>query len=182
VGYSVQDSVSKKLAQLAQKLRSLQRVNIQESVQEDAKGADGDDAAEFGAGFDFKAPSRFVIDVALDDDLPLGSGGLGSYELEQRDACGTSTSFSSNAVGGSVNLRWLKDQCDLIATSGGSMLSGDELAMALCRVLRSNKAGDEVLQKMCFYYSPCGHSHLTFQLCNLADSWGTVGHGWGCCL
>jgi activating signal cointegrator complex subunit 3 len=46
-----------------------------------------------------------------------------------------------------VNLRWLKDQCDLIATSGGSMLSGDELAMALCRVLRSNKAGDEVLQK-----------------------------------
>jgi activating signal cointegrator complex subunit 3 len=137
VGYSVQDSVSKKLAQLAQKLRSLQRVNIQESVQEDAKGVDGDDTTEFGASFDFRAPARFVIDVDLDDDL--------SFEKEQHDACGTSTSFSSNAVGGSVNLRWLKDQCDLITTSGGSMLSGDELAMALCRVLRSNKPGDEVL-------------------------------------
>jgi activating signal cointegrator complex subunit 3 len=121
-------------------------VNIQEfNVQEDAKDVDGDDTAEFGASFDFKAPSCFVIDVTLDDDLPLESGGLRSFEKEQDDACSTSISFSLNAVGGSVNLRWLKDQCDLITRSGGSMLSGDELAMALCRVLRSNKAGDEVL-------------------------------------
>ena len=69
MGYSVQDLVAKKLAQLAQKLRPLQRVNIQESVQEDATDVGGDDAAEFGASFDFKAPSRFIIDLTLDDEI-----------------------------------------------------------------------------------------------------------------
>ncbi|KAM3314918.1 hypothetical protein ACQJBY_033591 [Aegilops geniculata] len=142
VGYSVQDSVLKKLAQLAQKLCSLQRGSIQEFVQEDTKAIDGDDTSEFGASFDFKAPSRFIIDVTLDDDLPLGSGVLSSFQEEQHDA--STTSFNSTAFAGPVNLRWLQDQCDLITRSGGSMLSGDELAMALCRVLRSNKAGDEI--------------------------------------
>lgn len=145
VGYSVQDSVLKKLAQLAQKLRSLQRGSIQDFVQEDAKPVDGDDTSEFGASFDFKAPSRFIIDLTPDDDLPLESSGLSSFEKEQHDAFSTSISSNSTAFGGPVNLTWLKDQCDLITRSGGSMLSGDELAMALCRVLRSNKAGDEVL-------------------------------------
>ncbi|RRT57594.1 hypothetical protein BHE74_00036487 [Ensete ventricosum] len=42
-----------------------------------------------------------------------------------------------------INLRWLKDACDLIVKNGASQLSGDELAMALCRVLLSDKAGDE---------------------------------------
>lgn len=74
VGYSVQESVLKKLAQFAQKLHSLQGVSIQEFVQEDKKDAAGDDTSEFGASFDFKAPSRFIIDVTLDDDLPFGSG------------------------------------------------------------------------------------------------------------
>ncbi|KAM3230161.1 hypothetical protein ACQJBY_060762 [Aegilops geniculata] len=142
VGYSVQDSVLKKLAQLAQKLHSLQRGSIQEFVLEDTKAVDGDDTSEFGASFDFKAPSRFIIDVTLDDDLPLGSGVLSSFQEEQHDA--STTSCNSTAFAGPVNLRWLKDQCDLITRSGGSMLSGDELAMALCRVLRSNKAGDEI--------------------------------------
>uniref|UniRef100_A0A453INT9 RNA helicase n=1 Tax=Aegilops tauschii subsp. strangulata TaxID=200361 RepID=A0A453INT9_AEGTS len=142
VGYTVQDSVLKKLAQLAQKLCSLQRGSIQEFVQEDTKAVDGDDTSEFGASFDFKAPSRFIIDVTLDDDLPLGSGVLSSFQEEQHDA--STTSCNSTAFAGPVNLRWLKDQCDLITRSGGSMLSGDELAMALCRVLRSNKAGDEI--------------------------------------
>ncbi|VAH88151.1 unnamed protein product [Triticum turgidum subsp. durum] len=142
VGYNVQDSVLKKLAQFAQKLRSLQRGSIQEFVQEDTKAVDGDDTSEFGASFDFKAPSRFIIDVTLDDDLPLGSGVLSSFQEEQHDA--STTSCNSTAFAGPVNLRWLKDQCDLITRSGGSMLSGDELAMALCRVLRSNKAGDEI--------------------------------------
>ncbi|OAY65889.1 hypothetical protein ACMD2_26336, partial [Ananas comosus] len=47
-------------------------------------------------------------------------------------------------VRGTVNLRWLKDACDMIVKGGGSLLSGDELAMALSRVLLSNKAGDEI--------------------------------------
>ena len=45
---------------------------------------------------------------------------------------------------GIVNLRWLNEACDLIVKGGGSQLSRNELAMALCRVLLSNKAGDEV--------------------------------------
>uniref|UniRef100_A0A0E0KAG9 RNA helicase n=1 Tax=Oryza punctata TaxID=4537 RepID=A0A0E0KAG9_ORYPU len=143
VGYSVQDSVLKKLAQLAQMLCSLQRARGHELVQ---RNADESVTSEFGANFDFKPPSRFIFDVSLDDDLPLGAGGLSSKpsENDQYDVGSASTCRNSVSVGGYVNLRWLKDQCDLITRSGGSVLSGDELAKALCRVLLSNKAGDEI--------------------------------------
>lgn len=146
MGYTVQDSVLKKLAQLAQKLGSLQQASAHEFVQRKAEDVDENDRSEFGADFDFKPPGRFIVDVSLDDGIPLESGGLGTepFEKGQYDACGTSTARNSTAVRGSVSLRWLKDQCALITRSGGSMLSGDELAMALCRVLLSNKAGDEV--------------------------------------
>ncbi|KAF2937977.1 hypothetical protein DAI22_03g087400 [Oryza sativa Japonica Group] len=143
VGYSVQDSVLKKLAQLAQMLCSLQWARGHELVQ---INADESITSEFGANFDFKPPSRFIVDVSLDDDLPLGSGVLSSKpaEHDQYDASSASVSHNSVSPGGYVNLRWLKDQCDLITRSGGSVLSGDELAKALCRVLLSNKAGDEI--------------------------------------
>jgi len=70
-----------------------------------------------------------------------------------------------------VSLRWLKDQCNLITRSDGSF-SGDELAMALCRVLLSNKAGDEVFNvllntasNLIFVAAIIWFSH------HLADSW-----------
>lgn len=143
MGYTVQDSILKKLAQLAQKLGSLQRASTHEFVHRAAEDVDENERTEFGADFDFKAPARFVIDVSL--DVPLESAELcsGTFEKGQYDAWSTPTTLNSTAVRGSVSLRWLKHQCDLITRSGGS-LSGDELAMTLCRVLLSNKAGDEV--------------------------------------
>ncbi|KAL6867611.1 hypothetical protein ACP4OV_015635 [Aristida adscensionis] len=146
VGYTVQDSVLMKLAQLAQKLGSLQQASTNELVQRKVEHVDENDRSEFGADFDFKPPARFIVDVSLDDELPLKSGGLGiePFEKEQYDAFSTSTTHNSTAVRGAVSLRWLKDQCTSITRTGGSMLSGDELAMALCRVLVSNKAGDEI--------------------------------------
>ncbi|CAN6285195.1 unnamed protein product [Urochloa humidicola] len=142
VGYTVQDSALKKLAQLAQKLGSLQRSSGHEFVHRIADDVDENERSEFGADFDFKPPARFVIDVSL--DIPLESElGSETFVKGQYDAWATSTTHNSTAIRGSVSLRWLRDQCDLITRSGGS-LSGDELAMALCRVLLSNKAGDEI--------------------------------------
>ncbi|KAL5211698.1 hypothetical protein ABZP36_022545 [Zizania latifolia] len=150
VGYSVQDSILKKLAQLAQMLRSLQRASGCELVHRNAEDTDENDVIEFGSSFDFKPPSRFIVDVSLDDDLSLECGGLSSkpFENEQYDACSNFTSRNSISVGDNMNLRWLKDQCNLTTRSGGSMLSGDELAKALCRVLLSNKAGDEIADEL----------------------------------
>ncbi|KAK3147995.1 hypothetical protein QOZ80_3BG0289310 [Eleusine coracana subsp. coracana] len=147
VGYSIQDSILKKIAQLAHKLGSLQWTSAHElNVHRKAEGAEENDRSEFGADFDFKPPARFIVDVSLDEDLLLESGqsSTKSFEKGQYAAFGTSSIHDSAAVKGSMSLRWLKDQCALITRSGGSMLSGDELAMALCRVLLSNKAGDEI--------------------------------------
>ncbi|TVU47946.1 hypothetical protein EJB05_07564 [Eragrostis curvula] len=146
VGYTIQDSILKKIAQLAQKLGSLQRTSSHEFVQRKAEVADENDRSEFGADFDFKPPARFIVDVSLDDDISLEFGGSSTepFEKGQYDAFRTSSTHDSSASRGSLSLRWLKDQCALITKSGGSMLSGDELAMALCRVLISNKAGDEI--------------------------------------
>jgi len=144
VGYTVQDSVLKKLAQLAQKLGSLQRASAHESVHRIADDVNENDRIEFGADFDFKPPARFIVDVSLDVPLESTELGSGPFEKGQYDAWSTSTTSHSTVVRDSVSLRWLKDQCALITKSGGSMLSGDELAMTLCRVLLSNKAGDEV--------------------------------------
>ncbi|PWZ04811.1 DExH-box ATP-dependent RNA helicase DExH14 [Zea mays] len=144
VGYTVQDSVLKKLAQLAQKLDSLQRASAYESVHRIADDVNENDRIEFGADFDFKPPARFIVDVSLDAPLESAELGSGPFEKWQYDAWSTSTTSHSTAVRGSVSLRWLKDQCALITKSGGSMLSGDELAMTLCRVLLSNKAGDQI--------------------------------------
>jgi activating signal cointegrator complex subunit 3 len=51
VGYTVQDSVLKKLAQLAQKLGSLQRANAHESVHIIVDDVDKNDRSEFGVAF-----------------------------------------------------------------------------------------------------------------------------------
>ena len=171
MGYTVQDSVLKKLAQLAQKLGSLQRASAHEFAHRIADDVDENERSEFGANFDFKPPARFVIDVSL--DIPLGSAELGSetFEKGHYDAWSTSATSNSTAIRGSVSLRWLKDQCNLITRSDGSF-SGDELAMALCRVLLSNKAGDEVFNfllntasNLIFVAAIIWFSH------HLADSW-----------
>jgi activating signal cointegrator complex subunit 3 len=51
VGYTAQDSVLKKLAQLAQKLSSLQRPTAHESVHRIVDNVDENDRSEFGVAF-----------------------------------------------------------------------------------------------------------------------------------
>lgn len=170
MGYTVQDSVLRKLAQLAQKLGSLLRASSHEFIHRIADDVDENERREFGADFDFKPPARFVIDVSL--DIPLESAELGSetFLKGQYDGWSTSATRNSTAVRGSVSLRWLKDQCDLITRSGGS-LSGDELAMTLCRVLISNKAGDEVFNVLLKAASNLIFVAAIIWCSHFADSW-----------
>jgi hypothetical protein len=51
VGYTVQDSILKKMAQLAQKLGSLQQTNNHGFVHEKVEAAEENDGSEFGAGY-----------------------------------------------------------------------------------------------------------------------------------
>ena len=51
VGYTAQDSVLKKLAQLDQKLGSLQRPNAHESIHRIVDDVDENDRSEFGVAF-----------------------------------------------------------------------------------------------------------------------------------
>ncbi|TVU16272.1 hypothetical protein EJB05_39825, partial [Eragrostis curvula] len=124
VGCTIQDSVLNKIANSTQKLGSPQRASTHEVVQRRAEDAD---RSEFGAHFDFKSPAPFLID----DDLPFEIAGL-SEPFEK----------------GQMNLKWLKDQCVLITKGGGSMLSGDELEMALCQVLISDKSNNEIVDEL----------------------------------
>ncbi|GKC89958.1 hypothetical protein Tco_1150607 [Tanacetum coccineum] len=52
--------------------------------------------------------------------------------------------FSSVFLRGTFDLEWLGNECSRIVNSSASQLPQDELAMAICRVLDSDKAGDEI--------------------------------------
>ncbi|CAL9109847.1 unnamed protein product [Musa acuminata var. zebrina] len=147
VGYNIQDTVLLKVASLAQRIYALQNTSSEAVIGQNL-GADehGDNRGEFGSNLSFHAPSRFIVDVPLENGASLTS----DFQFK-------TASFDANRNGHmayidhnlttdlkTINLRWLKDACDLIVKNGASQLSGDELAMALCRVLLSDKAGDEI--------------------------------------
>ncbi|XP_077223084.1 U5 small nuclear ribonucleoprotein helicase [Tasmannia lanceolata] len=105
-----------------------------------------DNLSEFGTDLNFQEPPRFLVDIPLENCVSLTNETyLTSASLpDEWSYDSDSTHQHSGAEKGAVNLRWLKDACDLIVKKGCSQLSGDELAMALCRVLDSDKAGDEI--------------------------------------
>ncbi|XP_072988680.1 DExH-box ATP-dependent RNA helicase DExH14 isoform X2 [Typha latifolia] len=146
VGYNIPDSSLQKVASLAQRLFALQHTDNEAIfIQETVKDRSQDSSCEFGANFTFKAPSRFLVDVSFNDGISLGSVNSSTkFRAEQYDGCMVSVSHNLVNDSGTVNLRWLKDACHMIVEGGSSQLSGDELAMALCRVLLSSKAGDEI--------------------------------------
>lgn len=140
VGYSTQDSNLHKVAELAHSLYILQRDNHEAASPGITDGYG--DVPEFGCDIAFTVPVRFFeeqlanngtsVSESLMSVIPHGRPGL------------MHTHHTLNAERDATSLRWLKDSCDDIVKQGGSPLSGDELAMALCRVLLSNKAGDEI--------------------------------------
>lgn len=143
VGYSIPCSSFHKVGSLAKRLCTLQCIG-DEALDRTRMTDLCRESEEFGAGISFQAPTRFLVDVSLENQPQFTGDSLSEFfHEEQYDQLASQhDNFSTDR--GSVNLRWLNEACDLIVKGGGSQLSGDELAMALCRVLVSNKAGDEI--------------------------------------
>ncbi|XP_078430193.1 U5 small nuclear ribonucleoprotein helicase isoform X4 [Wolffia australiana] len=147
LGCSVSAQHLERVSISAKRLSELQHVGI-ETLGLDQKMVDVNDTilGEFGSNLFFQDPIRFHMDIPEESWMPSHNG--------------TSTTSTSRIIGSqshvglrsnnlderseSINLKWLKNACDLIVQGGGSQLSGDELVMALCRLLVSNKAGDEI--------------------------------------
>ncbi|XP_020519141.1 DExH-box ATP-dependent RNA helicase DExH14 [Amborella trichopoda] len=142
LGHTASDASLQKAASLAHKVWSLQSIEHGDAP---GKVDEVDESScEFGINLVFKAPGRFLVgDVS--HDIEEGSfdenfGGYGILPEKPHDF-----DISVDGAGkGNASLRWLKDICDQIVKGGGSQLSGDELAMAICRVLESDKPGDEI--------------------------------------
>ncbi|OWM65237.1 hypothetical protein CDL15_Pgr008827 [Punica granatum] len=147
VGHAVSVAHVQKVASHAQRLSVLQPGDhgIAINSKEQVNGYSSD--VEFGADLAFHAPSRFLIDVALEDVDLLGIEASASQSLasfhhgwyEDGDS-----KYNQLADGRSYDLSWLRDVCDVLARDSSSALSGDELAMTICRVLDSDKPGEEI--------------------------------------
>ncbi|MQL70665.1 hypothetical protein Taro_003023 [Colocasia esculenta] len=146
IGYSISESHLKKVALSAQRLSELQHNNLETlSIKENTPDVAEDESVEFGSDLAFQAPARFLVDMSLESGLLWeNETSISSFSNMEEDKQLWSRSYQFSTSNETVNLRWLRDACDLIVEGGGSQLSADELAMALCRVLESNKAGDEI--------------------------------------
>ncbi|XP_021733961.1 DExH-box ATP-dependent RNA helicase DExH14-like isoform X1 [Chenopodium quinoa] len=141
LGYTVSEGSLRKVVQLAQRLCSLQPRTASPNM-------DGnliDDDVEFGSNLDFRPPSRFLLDITLDDEEILGPEDLAPSTSVYNDWPATDADNNRFSNGGiKYDLKWLRDSCDLIVRGSGSQLSRDELAMTICRVLDSDKHGEEI--------------------------------------
>ncbi|XP_074592624.1 DExH-box ATP-dependent RNA helicase DExH14 isoform X2 [Curcuma longa] len=147
IGYNIEDAILQKMASLVQRLYALQHTPNNALVAQEI-GADGcgDSTIEFGSELSFQVPSRFVLDAPLENVTPLSSDFLPTSTFDDNHHSRTHfANHNSTTDQRTGSLKWLKDACDMIVQhDGASQISGDELAMALCRVLLSNKAGDEI--------------------------------------
>ncbi|KAL7153162.1 hypothetical protein ABFS83_04G147200 [Erythranthe nasuta] len=144
IGHTVPEPSILKVASLVVKLSGLQSNEQGNGYLPELGGADSE-GLEFGADLVFQPPARFLVDISLEDAENL---------LEE-----TSTS-SSNHEGWSdkdgsayfrppnsevkFDLEWLQNACDRIVRASTSQLPRDELAMTICRILDSEKPGDEI--------------------------------------
>ncbi|KAL7114962.1 hypothetical protein ACP275_04G154200 [Erythranthe tilingii] len=144
IGHTVPEPSILKVASLVERLSDLQS-NEQGNGYLPELGSADSEGLEFGADLVFQPPARFLVDISLEDAENL---------LEE-----TSTS-SSNHEGWSdkdgsayfrppnsevkFDLEWLQNACDRIVRASTSQLPRDELAMTICRILDSEKPGDEI--------------------------------------
>ncbi|KAK2663355.1 hypothetical protein Ddye_001929 [Dipteronia dyeriana] len=145
IGHAVSDANLQKVASLAQRLSHLQPIDHNAAFVSNNHVNGSCDDREFGADLVFHAPARFLVD-----------GSLEARELIDDDSTASSSSFhegwynhsdSTNypvVDGRKFNLSWLRDACDRIVRESISQLSGDDLAIAICRVLDSEKPGEEI--------------------------------------
>ncbi|KAL5723149.1 DNA helicase [Ranunculus cassubicifolius] len=142
LGYTVSDANIEKASSFAQRLFALQPDDYQASAVPEIE-PDVNGMTEFGSDFVFYAPTRFAADVPMDDELLLEDEHSSLHHGGWYD--NSELTDQQSSVGRRrMDLRWLREECGKIVQHGGSQLSGDELAMALCQVLDSDKPGDEI--------------------------------------
>lgn len=144
VGHSIPEAKLLKVASLVEILSNLQMNehgiwHVPQSTNEVTDGA------EFGSDLEFHAPARFLIDISSEEANDLVNETSTSWS--HRDGWSdhsNHTNFQPSAIGGNFDLEWLQDACEKIVRGSASLLPRDELAMAICRILDSDKPGDEV--------------------------------------
>ncbi|CAN4100374.1 unnamed protein product [Withania somnifera] len=145
VGYVVSDSLLSRVASLAQRVYELQNNHAgteTASLPEMSNGTT--DEVEFGSDLVFRPPARFVIDVPLEDsDFSVEQSAPSSSHEAQYDH-GSYSNYTESVSGEKFDLSWVRVSCDKIVRGSTSQLPRDELAMAICRVLDSEKPGDEI--------------------------------------
>ncbi|KAG8388728.1 hypothetical protein BUALT_Bualt02G0155500 [Buddleja alternifolia] len=100
---------------------------------------------EFGADLVFRTPARFLVDISLEDaEILVEETSASSSNHEGWSDYSGSANIHPSAVGGNFDLEWLRDACDKIVRASTSQLTRDELAMTICRILDSEKPGDEI--------------------------------------
>ncbi|KAL6011996.1 hypothetical protein ACLOJK_002466 [Asimina triloba] len=141
LGYCVSDNSLQKVASLARTLSALQSNDHDtQLINDKSTGECLDDSSEFGANISFQEPARFLLEIPLENGVHVVDESYATSISNDHESVNHQPTIEKE----NVNLRWLKNACDQIVMKGGSLLSGDELAMALCRVLESDKAGDEI--------------------------------------
>ncbi|XP_047313663.1 DExH-box ATP-dependent RNA helicase DExH14-like [Impatiens glandulifera] len=146
LGYAASDAVITKIATLAQSLYHLQPTASFDFLGPEKKIIGADVDVEFGANLAFQPPSRFVVDTSFEDVDLVGEEIMPSLYLLQQGwgDNGDLTGKELSAKGMQFDLWWLRDACAKMVRQSTSQLSQDELAMAICRVLDSEKPGDEI--------------------------------------
>lgn len=146
IGHGVSHANVRKVSSLAQKLSQSQPRDSGAILGSEKHVNGSGDDSEFGADLAFKAPARFLVDVSLEDVELLGDESIApssSFIEGWHDKNGP-INYHGNTDSRNFNLSWLRDSCELIVRGSTSQLSRDDLAMAICRVLDSDKPGEEI--------------------------------------
>ncbi|GLJ46147.1 hypothetical protein SUGI_0972180 [Cryptomeria japonica] len=156
LGVSPSDAIIQKAASLANRLYKSQMENHVLSIDEasdlmDHRKSSEDNESEFGFNLNFRAPSTNLNQEIAEEEEEIFLNNIAYSETDRRESNSKlSVDYSPglNYDNKNFDLRWLKEICDQMAMTGGSQLPGDDLAMALCHVLDSDKPGDEVAEDL----------------------------------
>lgn len=173
VGHPISVAYVQKAASQARRLYLSQPVDhgVAISSKEQVNGLNDD--VEFGADIMFHAPSRFLIDVPLEDVDLVGeeaSASQSSASFHYGWYEDGNTKYNQMADDKSYNLSWLRDLCEVLVRDNSSALSRDELAMTICRVLDSDKPGEEVLKFSNLFLNFIGVAYKIVQLIEVVSS------------
>lgn len=144
LGHAVSDSHLRKAASFAHRLFALQPTGHEKALISEGHLNESSEDIEFGADLVFQPPARFLVDIPLEDVLVEESSAPSSSHQEGWYGGHDFIPENSASDGGHFNLAWLRRACDQITRKSTSQLSRDELALAICQVLDSDKPGEEI--------------------------------------